>query len=187
MKQLFTILLSAVVVWACNPTPDAPNNEEPQRPEDAISTLTEDLELVFSADNTLVYADCFGDYYKTGLDMWQIYFLEFETKEQLLIEVMVKPNDLVVPTGTFTATSDIYKANGMLKGIIDEEDYMSYSWYLRTSKSGAMVATAPIAKGSVTITANDDGTHTATFLLEDDAFNKITGNYTGVFIVEDFR
>jgi predicted rRNA methylase YqxC with S4 and FtsJ domains len=44
-----------------------------------------------------------------------------------------------------------------------------------------------IAKGSVTITANDDGTHTATFLLEDDAFNKITGNYTGVFIVEDFR
>ena len=175
-------------MWACNPTPDAPNNEEPpQRPENAISTLTEDLELVFSADNTLVYADCYGDYYKTGLYMWQIYFLEFGTKEQLLIEVMVNPNDLTVPTGTFHATSDIHKAGGMLKGIIDDEGYMSYSWYLRTSKSGAMVTTAPIAKGEVTITANDDGTHTATFSLEDDAFNKITGNYTGVFIVEDFR
>jgi hypothetical protein len=119
--------------------------------------------------------------------MWQIYFLEFETKEQLLIEVMVKPNDLVVPTGTFHATSDIYKANGMLKGIIDEEDYMSYSWYLRISKSGAMVTTAPIAYGSVTITDNGDGTHTATFNLEDDALNKITGSYTGTMIIEDFR
>ena len=50
-----------------------------------------------------------------------------------------------------------------------------------------MVTTAPIAKGSVTITDNGDGTHTATFNLEDDAFNKISGSYTGVFIVEDFR
>lgn len=193
MKQLLLFLFSLFALCACNPTIENPPHEEPQqpeqpqRPENAISTLTEDIEVKFDAGTSLCYADCFGDYYKTGLYMWQIYFLEFETKEQLLIEVMVKPNDLVVPTGTFTATSDIYKANGMLKGIIDEENYMSYSWYLRTSKSGAMVTTAPIAKGEVTITANDDGTHTATFLLEDDVLNKITGNYTGVFIVEDFR
>ncbi len=188
MKQLFLFLFSVFALCACNPTIENPPHEEPpQRPENAISTLTEDIEVKFGADTSLCYADCFGDYYKTGLDMWQLYFLEFETKEQLLIEVMVKPNDLVVPTGTFTATSDIYKANGMLKGIIDEEDYMSYSWYLRTSKSGAMVTTAPIAKGSVTVTDNGDGTHTATFNLEDDAYNKISGSFTGVFIVEDFR
>jgi hypothetical protein len=186
MKQLLT-LLSLCALCACNPTIENPPHEEPTRPENAISTLTEDIEIKFDANTSLCYADCFGDYYKTGLDMWQIYFLEFETKEQLLIEVMVEPNDLVVPTGTFTATSDIYKAGGMLKGIIDNEGYMSYSWYLRTSKSAAMVATAPIANGSVTITDNGDGTHTATFNLEDDAYNKISGSYTGVFMVEDFR
>ena len=187
MKQLLLFLFSVFALCACDPTFENPPKEKEPRPENAISTLTEDIEVKFDANTSLCYADCFGDYYKTGLDMWQIYFLEFETKEQLLIEVMVKPNDLVVPTGTFTATSDIYKANGMLKGIIDEEDYMSYSWYLRTSKSGAMVTTAPIAKGSVTITDNGDGTHTTTFNLEDDAFNKITGSYTGIMIVEDFR
>ena len=187
MKQLLLFLFSVFALCACDPTFENPPKEKEPRPENAISTLTEDIEVKFDANTSLCYADCFGDYYKTGLDMWQIYFLEFETKEQLLIEVMVKPNDLVVPTGTFTATSDIYKANGMLKGIIDEEDYMSYSWYLRTSKSAAMVTTAPIAKGSVTITDNGDGTHTATFNLEDDAFNKISGSYTGTIIVEDFR
>lgn len=181
-----------VVVCACeqpstNPPEEPTQTEKPERPENAISTLTEDIEVKFDPNASLCYADCFGDYYRTGLDMWQLYFLEFNTKELLLIEVMVNPNDLVVPTGTFQATSDIYKANGMLKGIIDEEDYMSYSWYLRTSKSGAMVTTAPIAEGSVTITDNGDGTHTATFNLEDDAYNKISGSFTGVFIVEDFR
>ena len=193
MKRLFALLLSTVALCACNPTFENPPHEEPQqpeppqRPENAISTLTEDIEVNFDADTSLCYADCFGDYYKTGLDMWQLYFLEFETKEQLLIEVMVKPNDLTIPTGTFHATSDLYKANGMLNGIVDDEGYMSYSWYLRTSKVGTMVTTAPIANGSVTITDNGDGTHTATFDLEDDALNKISGGFTGKMIVEDFR
>lgn len=187
MKRLL-ILLSLFAFLACNPTPDAPNNEEsPQRPENAISTLTEDLELVFSADNTLVYADCYGDYYKTGLDMWQFYFMEFTSKEMLCIEVMVEPNDLVVPAGTFTATSNAFHANGMLRGVVDEDGYDAYSWYTRTNALGQILARAPIAEGSVTIVANDDGTHTATFALKDDALNNITGSCTGVIIVEDFR
>ncbi len=192
MKRLL-ILLSLFALWACNPAPDAPNNEEPpqpeqpQRPENAISTLTEDLELVFSADNTLVYADCYGDYYKTGLYMWQFYFMEFTSKEMLCIEVMVEPNDLVVPTGTFTATSNAFHANGMLRGVVDEDGYDTYSWYTRTNPNGQILARAPIAEGSVTIVANDDGTHTATFALKDDALNNITGSCTGAFIVEDFR
>ncbi len=187
MKQLFTILLSAVALCACDPAIDAPNNEKPPRPENALSTLTEDLQLNFNENATLVYADCFGDYYKTGLYMWQLYFMEFESKEQLCIEVMVEPNDLVVPTGTFTATSNLYQKNGMLQGIIDDEGYDAYSWYTRINSLSQILARAPIAEGSVTIVANDDGTHTATFALKDDALNNITGSYTGAFIVEDFR
>jgi hypothetical protein len=187
MKQPLLFLLSLFALLACNPAPDAPNNEEPPRPENAISTLTEDLELVFSADNTLVYADCFGDWYKTGLYMWQFYFMEFSSKEILCIEVMVEPNDLVVPTGTFAATSNLFQASGMLRGIIDEEGYNAYSWYTRTNSAGQILDRAPIAEGSVTITANENGTHSATFNLKDDAFNAITGSYTGMLIVEDFR
>ena len=188
MKRLFLILLSAVALCACDPTfENPPKEEEPLRPENAISTLTEDLVVNFDANATLCYADCFGDYYRTGLYMWQFYFMEFNTKESLCIEVMVNPNDLTVPTGTFQATSDIYKAGGMLKGIIDEDNYQAYSWYIRLAKGDIPAANAPIGGGSVTITDNSDGTHTATFNLEDDAFNKIEGSYTGVFIVEDFR
>ena len=186
MKRLF-ILLSLCALYACNPTTENPPHEKPPRPENAISTLAEDLELVFSADNSLVYADCYGDYYKTGLDMWQFYFMEFTTKEMLCIEVMVNPNDLVVPTGTFTATSNLFHAGGMLRGVVDEENYDAYSWYKRINTKGQILARAPIAEGSVTISANDDGTHTATFALEDDAFNRITGRYTDTFLVEDFR
>ena len=191
MKQLFTILLSVVALWACDPTFENPPKEEapeiPERPENALSTLTEDLVVNFDANSTLCYADCFGDYYRTGLYMWQFYVMNFDTKEQLCIEVMVEPNGLTTPTGTFQATSDIYKKNGMLQGIIDNEGYQTYSWYIRLEKGGISAASAPIAKGKVTITENGDGTHTATFDLNDDAYNKISGDYSGVFIVEDFR
>ena len=191
MKRLLTILLSVVALWACDPTFENPPKENepetPERPENALSTLTEDVTLVFGADTSLCYADCFGDYYRTGLYMWQFYFMEFGSKEMLCVEVMVNPDELTMPTGTFLATSDIYKANGMIQGIIDEEGYNAYSWYTLTNSKGQILARAPIAKGSVMVTANDDGTHSATFSLEDDAFNKITGEYSGIIIVEDFR
>ena len=191
MKQLFTILLSVVALWACDPTFENPPKEEvpeiPQRPENALSTLTEDLVVKFDPNSTLCYADCFGDYYRTGLYMWQFYFMNFVTKEQLCIEVMVEPNGLTIPTGTFEATTDIYKKNGMVQGIIDNEGYQAYSWYIRLAKGDVSAASAPIAKGKVTITDNGDGTHTATFDLNDDAYNKSSGDYTGAFIVEDFR
>ena len=190
MKKIFTlVLLAAVALCACeSPMQNEESQQEkPQRPENALSTLTEDIEVNFPADTSLCFADCFGDYYDTGLYMWQFYFMEFNTKEQLCIEVMVRPNDLVAPTGTFYATSDIFCEGGMLRGIVDEEAYNAYSWYIRLATSAAAAAKAPVAEGSVTITANEDGTHTATFNLQDDAYNSITGSYTGVLSIEDFR
>ena len=191
MRQLLLFLFSVFALYACDPTFENPPKENepevPQRPENALSTLTEDLVVNFDANATLCYADCFGDYYRTGLYMWQFYFMEFNSKESLCIEVMVEPNGLTIPTGTFEATSDIYKKNGMLQGIIDEDGYQAYSWYIRLANGGKAAASAPIGGGSVTITDNGDGTHTATFDLKDDALNNITGSYTGVFIAEDFR
>lgn len=191
MKQLLLFLFSVFALCACDPTFENPPKEEvpeiPQRPENAISTLTENVEVQFDASSSLCYADCFGDYYHTGLYMWQFYFMNFVTKEQLCIEVMVEPNGLTIPTGTFEATNDIYKKNGMVQGIIDNEGYKAYSWYIRLAKGDVPAADAPIANGSVTITANEDGSHTATFLLKDDALNDISGGFNGTIIVEDFR
>ena len=185
MKRLLLTILSLAVLCACGPTFDNPSNEKPPRPENALSTLTEDIEVKFDADASLCYADCFGDYYRTGLDMWQLYFMEFERKEQLCIELIVESNELAVPTGTFALTLDLHKS-GILQGIT-EDGFDDRSWYMRLNSSGKVGDKAPIAGGSITITANDNGTHTATFALEDDAFNKITGSYTGIMIVEDFR
>ena len=191
MKQLFTILLSVVALWACDPTFENPPKEEvpeiPQRPENAISTLTENVEVQFDASSSLCYADCFGDYYHTGLYMWQFYFMDFESKESLCIEVMAEPNDLTIPTGAFLATNDIYKKNGLLRGIIDEDGYRAYSWYIRLAKGGVPSAEAPVDSGMVEIIANEDGSHTAIFNLGDDALNWIHGSHTTVMIVEDFR
>lgn len=186
MKRLL-ILLSLCALCACESHNTNGEGSGPQRPENALSTLTEDLTLSFGDDTSLVYADCFGDYYDTGLYMWQFYFMEFEKKEQLCIEVMVSSTELVIPTGTFSATSNIFQADGMLRGIVDEDNYDAYSWYTRLATPNIAAAKAPIAEGSMTITANDDGTHTATFNLFDDADNKITGQCTNRIIVEDFR
>ena len=187
MKRLLLVLCTLVAMCSCETHNTNGEGNEPQRPENALSTLTEDLTLGFGDDTSLVYADCFGDYYDTGLYMWQFYFMEFEKKEQLCIEVMVSSSECVVPTGTFTATSNIFQAGGMLRGIIDEDNYDAYSWYTRFATPNIAAAKAPIVEGAITITANNDGTHTATFNLFDDARNKITGRCTNMMIVEDFR
>ena len=187
MKRLLFVLCTVVAMCSCESHSTNGEGNGPQRPENALSTLTEDLTLSFGDDTSLVYADCFGDYYDTGLYMWQFYFMEFEKKEQLCIEVMVSSTELFIPTGTFTATSNIFQADGMLRGVVDEDNYDAYSWYTRLATPNMAAAKAPIAEGSMTITANDDGTHTATFNLFDDADNKITGQCTNRIIVEDFR
>ena len=78
----------------------------------------------------------------------------------------------------------------MLVGCIEEDYdgvYMSYSWYTQLKTDFQPKADAPVVGGKMTITANEDGTHTAVFGLVDDAGNKLKGTYTGVFMIEDFR
>ena len=186
MKRLLLITCIVVAMCACNHA-NTDADTTPPRPENALSTLTEDLTLSFGDDTSLVYADCFGDYYDTGLYMWQFYFMEFEKKEQLCIEVMVSSTELVIPTGTFTATNNIFQENGLLRGVVDEDNYDAYSWYTRLATTNMEAAKAPITAGTMTIIANEDGTHTATFNLLDDAQNKVIGSCTNSIIIEDFR
>lgn len=214
MRRLFLLLALAGLVVACDPpitdtpikppaeepTPDNPNPENPDpeepenpepepepKPEDAISTLEGDIEVMFPDECSLSYADCFGDYYSTGSYMWGFYFMNFTSKEQIYIEVMHPVHDLIIPEGTFTASSNIYAENVFITGDYDFEGYQVYSWYIALETDEHPAAIAPIKEGTVTIRANEDGTYRATFDLKDDAHNHITSTYDDRMVIEDFR
>ena len=195
--RFLTIFAISGLLFACKPelqnspipnTPKEPETPEPTIfPENPLSTLEEDIEVVFSEDNSLCYADCFGDYYHTGNYMWGIYFQQYTSKEQIYIEIMHPEHIYEIPLGYYTTSDNIYAANTLIKGGFDEDGYQAYSWYTRLKTNERSSATAPIFSGSVYIEAIGDELYIATFNLVDDRGNKITGSYEGRIMVEDFR
>ena len=169
------------------PTPEEPTPEEPIYPENPLSTLEGDVEVAFSADNSLSYADCFGNYYHTDSYMWGLYFQNYTSKEQLYIEIMHPEHILEIPLGTYRASDDIYATEVLIKGGFDEDGYQAYSWYTRLETDTHNSATAPIFDGSITIEEIDEELYRVSFDLIDDKGNKITGSYEGRMILEDFR
>jgi hypothetical protein len=169
------------------PTPEEPAPEEPIYPENPLSTLEGDVEVVFSADNSLSYADCFGNYYHTDSYMWGLYFQNYTSKEQLYIEIMHPEHILEIPLGTYRASDDIYATEVLIKGGFDEDGYQAYSWYTRLETDTHNSATAPIFDGSITIEEIDEELFRVSFDLIDDKGNRITGSYEGRMILEDFR
>ena len=169
------------------PTPEQPTPEEPQLPENPLSTLDGDVEVQFSADDSLSYADCFGNYYDTNSYMWGLYFQNYTSKEQIYIEIMDQDYLFEIPLGTYTASDDINAVGVLIKGCIDVDGYQAYSWYTRLGTESQSAATAPIFGGSITIEEADEDVFKVTFDLIDDGANKIYGVYEGRMILEDFR
>lgn len=171
------------------PTPEEPEPEpeEPQFPENPISTLDGDTEVVFSADNSLSYADCFGNYYHTDSYMWGLYFQNYTSKEQIYVEIMHPDYIYEIPLGNYIASDNIYSTGVLLKGGFDEDGYQAYSWYTRLKTETQPAATAPIFAGSITIEEVGEELYKVVFDLIDDRGNKITGSYEGRMVLEDFR
>jgi hypothetical protein len=169
------------------PTPEQPTPEEPQLPENPLSTLEGDVEVQFSADDSLSYADCFGNYYDTNSYMWGLYFQNYTSKEQIYIEIMDQDYLFEIPLGTYTASDDIYSTEVLIKGGFDVDGYRAYSWYTRLETESQSAATAPIFGGSITIEEAGEDAFKVTFDLIDDRANKIYGVYEGRMILEDFR
>lgn len=169
------------------PTPEEPTPEEPQLPENPLSTLEGDVEVQFSADDSLSYADCFGNYYDTNSYMWGLYFQNYTSKEQIYIEIMDQDYLFEIPLGTYTASDDIYSTEVLIKGGFDVDGYSAYSWYTRLETESQSAATAPIFGGSITIEEAGEDAFKVTFDLIDDRANKIYGVYEGRMILEDFR
>lgn len=169
------------------PIPEQPTPEEPQLPENPLSTLEGDVEVQFSADDSLSYADCFGNYYDTNSYMWGLYFQNYTSKEQIYIEIMDQDYLFEIPLGTYTASDDIYSTEVLIKGGFDVDGYSAYSWYTRLETESQSAATAPIFGGSITIEEAGEEQYKVTFDLIDDRGNKITGSYDGRMVLEDFR
>jgi hypothetical protein len=169
------------------PTPEEPTPEEPQLPENPLSTLEGDVEVQFSADDSLSYADCFGNYYDTNSYMWGLYFQNYTSKEQIYIEIMDQDYLFEIPLGSYTASDDIYSTEVLIKGGFDVDGYSAYSWYTRLETESQSAATAPIFGGSITIEETGEDAFKVTFDLIDDRANKIYGVYEGRMILEDFR
>lgn len=194
MKKLLLLACCGLLLSACSSEKQDPESDEtpdaavPVLPEgERLSTLDEDLEIIFGAETTACYADCFGDYYHTGLYMWGFYFQEYSTKEQLYIEIMHPAFSIVAPTGSYVASSDPAEEAVMLRGVIDEDGYQAYSWYLQIDASGKVVEQAPISGGTFTLRSLEDERYEARFDLQDDGGHRIFGTFTGPLWIEDFR
>ena len=162
-----------------NPDPD---------PDAPVSTLKGDIVIDFDPECSMCYADCFGDYYKTGMYMWGFYIQNYTSKEQLYIEVMHPDHLYEVPVGTFTANDNIYAENALLKGTFDFEGYEIYSWYQSLATDSHDAAKAPIVEGTMKIAHDEEtGNYRIKLDLKDDAGNTIRANYFHRVVLEDFR
>lgn len=186
----FTIYIFTLVGCETPQPQESETTQEPETitfPENPLSTLEGDIVVSFDADNSLSYADCFGDYYHTNSYMWGIYFQQYTSKEQIYIEIMHPEHIYEIPLGHYISSESIYDTNILLKGCIDTDGFQAYSWYTRLKSDEQSGAIAPIYGGSIDIKDLGDGVYRATFDLIDDRGNNICGTYEGRMILEDFR
>lgn len=167
-----------------------------EEPKELLSTLTRDVEMILDEDNSLVYADYYGEDYGDGRGMWQFWFLDVVEKQMLCIEILtdsqgnVATEQLYVPTGKYEATDDFNAYDVIVKGYRTSDIdglYDGGSWYEELETADHGTAKAPIAEGVLNIELNADNTYDVTFELKDDVGNQITGTYVGAIIAEDFR
>lgn len=135
------------------------------------STLESDITVTPTACTA---ADYYGDYYSNGTVNYGFYLAN--TEELLVFDILAAsgtPDEL--PTGTFTV-SDTNEAGSMLRGSIEGTTIIPTA-YAKLDSDENIVAFAPIAGGSLTISKSGD-TYTFSYSLDDDAnpAHKITGS-----------
>ena len=154
-------------------------NEGGNEGDNGISTLEGDLELNGTGWTHL--AQYYGDYYTADTDNWFVEIYEDPYTGNggyLLLDLLVDPvNDDW--RGTYSLLTDFSDAKGkFVAGAVDEDGYMLGCWYAELTDGGISGAIAPIADGTITITADANGAMTIAYDCVDDNGNKITGSVT---------
>lgn len=162
------------------------NDNDLAMPERPWSTMTEDHVYAFP-DEAACYAYYMGDYIMPGVGVWMLMIYGYNDTypdgygdmftTELLLEMDENP---VFPVGTFNAGWEL-KPGNMLPGFTDFGGSVLYTYYgdLTPSSDGYSSESAPIERGTVSISKADNGDYMFTFDLTDDAGNKITGLWQG--------
>lgn len=156
---------------------------------DYISSLKKDT--VIDVSNCYAAVKCFGDYWECGYTNWQVEFVCNDTmKYGTYVVIDFFNNSTTDFTGTYVAsgftvedpTKPDFRPGTFVPGfrVSDYENQMMGSLFM-VYKDGKCISQAPLYGGTVTITANADGTYTIVIDALDDAptQNKITLNWTG--------
>ena len=159
---------------------------------DYVSSLTKDT--VIDVSNCYASVSSYGDYWSCGYNNWCIEFLcndGMKYGTYLVIDFL--NNSTTDFTGTYVAsgfsaedeTKPDFRADVFIPGfrVADDADLLLGSLFM-VYKDGLCVSQAPLYEGSVTITANGDGTYTIVVDALDDApqQNSITLTWTGNFL-----
>lgn len=156
---------------------------------DCVSSLTGDA--VIDVSNCTASVSSYGDYWECGYNNWCIEFVcNAGMKYGTYLVIDFLNNSTTDFTGTYEAsgfsaedeTKPDFRPNVFVPGfrVADDADLLLGSLYM-VYKDGLCVSQAPLYGGTVTITANDNGTYTIVIDATDDAdpAHKITLNWTG--------
>ena len=156
---------------------------------DCVSSLTGDA--VIDVSNCTASVNSYGDYWECGYNNWCIEFVcNAGMKYGTYLVIDFLNNSTTDFTGTYEAsgfsaedvTKPNFRSNVFVPGfrVADDADLLLGSLYM-VYKDGLCLSQAPLYGGTVTITSNNDGTHTIVIDATDDAepAHKITLNWTG--------
>lgn len=148
----------------------------------SLSTLTDDVETDMT--NCTIRVTDYEDYWGCGYRNWYIEMLpniEKGQKDYLLLDLIsAYPDAESGFLGTYEASFN-FEPSTFVTGFNDG-GYPGGTWYFEVDSMGQTVNQAPLSAGELTISENEDGTHTFVMEAYDENGYAVTMNYTGYIV-----
>ena len=162
------------------------DGREPDIPEDALSTLTGDVED-FNAGWTSTVADgyFFGSENNEGVKEYTMSIKDGSYKDYrtMILTVYMPLSNTVddgIIAGTYPVSADVAE-NTVRAGYLNEgSTYLQGSWYYDRTYTYPETEAGPLTSGEVTFERNGDGTYNVTVDAQDDAGHVIKATFPNI-------